>query len=130
MLNRCHSKFFLPECSRLRLWCSFRVIANKYQAFSYLGIDVSEDMVQAAKQRHQNNAQARFIVSDKPDNIADYGVASGIFNVRLGFSDAEWRDHFEAALDSLYRTSRGGGGGGGGGAGAGGGGGRGGRGDA
>src|SRR3569833_2064964 len=92
------------------LGCGFgallEVIANKNQAFSYLGIDVSEDMVQAAKQRHQNNAQARFIVSDKPDNIEDYGVASGIFNVRLGRSDAEWLDHFEAALDTLDRTSR------------------------
>src|SRR3569833_1757886 len=35
------------------------VIANNFQAFSYLGIDVSVDMVQAAIQRHQNNAQAR-----------------------------------------------------------------------
>src|SRR3569832_1578106 len=66
------------------------VIANKYHAFSYLGIEVSEDMVQAAKQRHQNNAQARFIVSDKPDNNADYGVASGIFNVRLGCCVVVW----------------------------------------
>lgn len=81
-------------------------VAAKYQHFSYLGVDVSEDMVQAAKQRYQCNAQARFITTAEPDNVADYGVASGIFNVRLGRSDAEWRDHLEVTLDVLDRTSR------------------------
>lgn len=81
-------------------------VADKYQDFSYLGVDVSEDMVLAAKQRYQGNANARFITSAEPGDDADYGVASGIFNVRLGRSDAEWRDHLEATLDLLDRTSR------------------------
>jgi SAM-dependent methyltransferase len=77
-----------------------------HPAISYLGVDVSEDMIQAATQRYQDSTQARFITSAEPDHPADYGVASGIFNVRLGRSDAEWRDYLEATLDVLNRTSR------------------------
>jgi SAM-dependent methyltransferase len=84
----------------------FDFLKIRHPAISYLGVDVSEDMIQAATQRHQDSTQARFITSAEPDNLADYGVASGIFNVRLGRSDAEWRDYLEATLDVLNRTSR------------------------
>ena len=84
----------------------FQHLAKKHEAFSYLGIDVSESMIQAAVQRYQVNPQSRFITAAEPDKIADYGVASGIFNVRLNRSDAEWRDYVEATLDVLDRTSR------------------------
>jgi hypothetical protein len=38
--------------------------------------------------------------------VSDYGVASGIFNVRLGRTDAEWQAYIEHMLDQLDRTSR------------------------
>ena len=79
---------------------------HRYQSFSYLGIDISEDMIRAAKQRYQDRSGVRFVVSNEPDQVADYGVASGIFNVRIGRSDDEWRSHLEATLDVLDRTSR------------------------
>lgn len=81
-------------------------LAKEHADFSYLGVDVSDGMVQAATQRHQGNAQARFILASEPDQVADYGVASGILNVRMGRSDAEWRGYLEDALDVLDRTSR------------------------
>ena len=37
--------------------------------------------------------------------MADYGIASGIFNVRLERSDVEWRDYLETTLNVLDRTS-------------------------
>lgn len=80
-------------------------LANEYQAFSYAGIDISESMIRAAEKRYQGATQARFVLSSEPDKVADYGVASGIFNVRLGRSDAEWRGYLEATLDVLDRTS-------------------------
>ena len=81
-------------------------LAKEHAAFSYVGIDVSEGMVQAATQRYQDKAQARFILAGEPDQVADYGVASGILNVRMGRSDEEWRVYLEDTLDVLDRTSR------------------------
>lgn len=81
-------------------------LAGCFSGFSYSGIDVSESMIMAAEHRHRGMPQARFVLSSEPDGIADYGVASGIFNVRLGRSDAEWRRYVEATLDILDRTSR------------------------
>ena len=81
-------------------------LAQKHENFSYSGVDVSESMIQAAEQRYQEKSQARFILSSEPDQVADYGVASGIFNVRLGRSDDEWRSYLEATLDVFDKTSR------------------------
>ncbi|MBT2342244.1 MULTISPECIES: class I SAM-dependent methyltransferase [Pseudomonas] len=74
--------------------------------FSYLGADVSTAMIDAATKRYIGFSGARFIAASEPDAIADYGVASGIFNVRLGRSDAEWLAYLENTLDVLERTSR------------------------
>jgi len=83
----------------------YSFLANKYENFSYLGVDVSEELVQAAEQRFVNQSKSRFVKASTPDQIADYGVASGIFNVRLDRSDEEWRSYFEHTLDELDRTS-------------------------
>jgi cyclopropane fatty-acyl-phospholipid synthase-like methyltransferase len=81
-------------------------VASAYEAFAYIGIDVSESMVRAAERRYSGNQQARFVRAGEPDQVADYGVASGIFNVRLGRSDEQWQAYLEATLDVLDRTSR------------------------
>jgi SAM-dependent methyltransferase len=81
-------------------------LTDRYESFSYLGIDVSADMIQAAEGGHRDSRQARFALRSAPEEVADYGVASGIFNVRLGRSDDEWRVYLEATLDALDRTSR------------------------
>lgn len=81
-------------------------LAHRSESFSYSGFDVSEDMIRAAERRYQDRNQARFVLSSEPVQVADYGVASGIFNVRLGRSDDEWRSYLESTLDALDRTSR------------------------
>ena len=81
-------------------------LASKYEEFSYSGVDVSESMIRAAEQRYKDKPQTRFVLSSEPDQIADYSVASGIFNVRLNRSEYEWRTYLEATLDILDRTGR------------------------
>jgi len=80
-------------------------LGENHDTFCYSGIDVSKDMIRAAMLRYQGKGNANFVVSSEPDRIADYGIASGIFNVRLGRSDDEWRSYLEATLDVLDRTS-------------------------
>lgn len=81
-------------------------LKQQSQLFSYTGVDVSEDMVRAAKQRYSDKDSAHFIFAREPDKIADYGIASGIFNVRLNRTDKEWLSYLETTLDTLDRTSR------------------------
>lgn len=81
-------------------------LRDKHPSCSYLGVDISPDMISAAGQRHATTPRVRFITASEPDQIADYGVASGIFNVRLGRTDAEWHDYLQSTLDVLDRTSK------------------------
>ncbi len=81
-------------------------LAGMYETFSYTGIDIAENMIHAAQLRYQGHFQARFVLSSEPDQIADYSIASGIFNVRLGRSDSEWQSYLETTLDVMDKTSR------------------------
>ena len=98
-----------PAFSLNDLGCGYgallEYLRDKHPACNYLGVDVSSDMIDAAIRRNPASQQARFISSTEPDQIADYGVASGIFNVRLGRTDAEWLDYLKATLDVLDRTN-------------------------
>ena len=76
------------------------------QDFVYTGCDVSNDMIEATKTRYPNHSNAHFVVASEPPEMADYSIASGIFNVRLGRSDAEWLEYLEITLDVLNNTSR------------------------
>lgn len=81
-------------------------LSSKNENFFYSGVDVSESMVRAAELRYNGQPRVRFVLSSEPDQIADFGIASGIFNVRMGRSDDEWLSYLEATLDVLDRTSR------------------------
>jgi len=80
--------------------------AGNFESFSYFGIDVSEGMISAAIQRYTGMKDVQFTVSSEPEDVADYSVASGIFNVRLSRTDEEWQAYLEETLDILDRASR------------------------
>jgi SAM-dependent methyltransferase len=81
-------------------------LQGKHASLRYLGIDVSSEMIRAAAQRYSaDNQETRFIVASQPDQLADYGVASGIFNVRLNRTDAEWFEYLLDTLEILDATS-------------------------
>ncbi len=92
------------------LGCGYGALYDYLQArfreFTYAGCDVSEGMVLAAQARLADKSDSRFFVASVPPETADYGIASGIFNLRFGRSDAQCRDYLEATLDEMDRTSR------------------------
>lgn len=83
----------------------YEFLQSKFHNFSYCGIDISKEMIGAAINRYKKNSNADFMNSAQPDKSASYGVASGIFNVRLGYSDEQWRNYLETTLDMLEKTS-------------------------
>lgn len=72
----------------------------------YTGIDVSNEMVRAGARRFAGRAGANFVCAADLNGEADYSVASGIFNVRLEWSDTEWEIYIQATLDALNAASR------------------------
>lgn len=79
---------------------------SRYQNIIYNGYDVSERMIHMASSSHSKSPSTGFFVANEPSCPADYGVASGIFNIRLGRSDSECYECLLSTLDALDRTSR------------------------
>lgn len=79
-------------------------LTARYSRVSYHGCDISAAMVGAARERCADT-QATFIQACRPGRVADYGIASGIFNVRLHLDETTWQQHIEASLDILHETS-------------------------
>lgn len=95
------------------LGCGYGALADflvtRFDAVAYAGFDVSDAMVQSARARSRERSgphlTPRFVRAAEPDEPADFGIASGIFNVKLGRSHAEWNAYVESTLDALDRTS-------------------------
>lgn len=83
----------------------FDFLRQRHPAVDYRGFDIAANMIDAARQRYGNQAQASFVVGVEPTDIADFSFASGIFNVRLGRTDEEWQSYIVATLDAIDRTS-------------------------
>jgi SAM-dependent methyltransferase len=73
---------------------------------AYCGIDLSAKMIEAALARHGNDPRARFCVGSVPPEPMDFAVSSGIFNVRLDISTADWEDYIRDTLDAMNKACR------------------------
>jgi SAM-dependent methyltransferase len=72
---------------------------------TYRGFDISEAMIESARARHAARPWCSFI-ADRPQLLpADYTVASGIFNVKLGHSGETWRDYVLETLTTVNSLS-------------------------
>ena len=72
----------------------------------YQGYDISGEMISAASTRHKSVPGASFTIAAEPTETADYGIASGIFNVKQYRTDEEWKVHLVETLDKMAATSR------------------------
>jgi SAM-dependent methyltransferase len=72
----------------------------------YLGFDLSSAMISQADQLQRDLSRAGFRVAAKSPRIADYSVASGIFNVRLDQPLETWELYVGATLIDMHASSR------------------------
>jgi SAM-dependent methyltransferase len=71
----------------------------------YTGYELSAAMLESARSTFRGDERIRFERGATLEP-ADYSVASGIFNVRLGFGDDEWSEYVDATIDDLAGASR------------------------
>ncbi len=72
----------------------------------YLGTDLSPAMIAQAKPSRRSSIRSQFVVTGAIPRVADYSVASGIFNVRLEQSLACWTFFVEQMLTAMHAASR------------------------
>jgi len=84
----------------------FDYLDGNCRDFSYFGIDVSASMIATARARIGSRSNVRLNVAGMPPTVADYSIASGIFNVRGQRGDADWSGYLETMLAAFDRCSR------------------------
>lgn len=72
----------------------------------YLGFDVSPAMICQADSLQRDLSRAGFMVAKVSPRIADYSVASGIFNVKLDQPLDKWERYIGKTLVDMHTSSR------------------------
>lgn len=67
----------------------------------YTGYDISEKMIEAARERFRARANTRFELGSKPSQTAGYAIASGIFNVKFDVPAERWKQYVIDTIDLL-----------------------------
>jgi SAM-dependent methyltransferase len=81
-------------------------MAQKKYPFTYQGYDLSSEMIQQAIARYRNLPNCQFYQGETFSEMADYTIASGIFNVKLDHATAEWKHYIEETLHHFNSLSR------------------------
>ena len=75
-------------------------------AIDYLGLDLSRPMVETAARKWKKVPGARFAVSGDGCRVADYCIASGVFNVKLSQDRSAWEECVARTLAEMYGNCR------------------------
>jgi SAM-dependent methyltransferase len=90
--------------------CGYGALAGylreRFPGVRYTGIDLNEAMIEAAREASAGADGISFVVADRPLQTADHGLASGVFTLRLGRSDADCAADLERSIGILAETSR------------------------
>jgi SAM-dependent methyltransferase len=83
-------------------------LAKRYRRskIDYLGIDLSPAMLVEARRLWRQRSNTRFVRGHASPRVADYSVASGIFNVKQQQSAEIWTRFVETTLHGMHATSR------------------------
>jgi SAM-dependent methyltransferase len=76
------------------------LVGEGYQ-FRYTGYDISQEMVDKAKDLHREASFCNFTTREDELRTADYCVESGIFNIRFEYDNESWAEHIQATLKKM-----------------------------
>lgn len=81
-------------------------LSKHYKNFTYIGYDMLDEMVRLAQEQHsKENVSFRKIEKGSDMQVADFSVASGIFNIRYGMNDERWRQYILDTIHDLHNKS-------------------------
>jgi len=79
----------------------FHYLQRKGWDFEYYGIDLLEDMVLAGRESYKDFSNAHFTTDEKEVPVADYLLASGIFNVKMDSAYEDWQEFVMQTLRNM-----------------------------
>ncbi len=83
-------------------WGAFPLWAQRLELkLDYTGYDISDVMLREAEAVCTALPNVRFAKGDRPASMADYVIASGIFNVRFDAPDDNWLDLVRLTIDNM-----------------------------
>ena len=85
---------------------AFLVKRHRGAEVDYLGTDLSQAMIDQAKPSPRPSMRSQFLVTGSIPRVADYSVASGIFNVKLNQPTACWTLFIQQVLAGMHAASR------------------------
>jgi SAM-dependent methyltransferase len=72
----------------------------------FIGYDIAPSMIEKAKELHGEAEDHRWRIGADPAEVADFAIASGIFNVKSDVPDETWIRYVYQSIDILSRAGR------------------------
>lgn len=83
-----------------------RYMMDQGYQFTYHGLDISQEMIARASELFVDASNCSFLTDPLQLVSADYTVASGIFNVKMGFDTAYWKAYVQDTIYALATHSK------------------------
>lgn len=81
-------------------------IKKKEIVFQYHGFDISKQMILKARELHKGIDYFIFSNNESSLKVADYSIASGIFNVKLDNCNKDWKNYILYTLKKIGDLSK------------------------
>lgn len=98
------------ECSVIDYGCGYGAMAsyirNRGYTGHYIGFDISEAMIKAAREQQSKLQNCSFVADAASLDIADYTIASGIFNVKQQIPNDQWQTYIVDTIHIMAEHSR------------------------
>ncbi|MET4069907.1 SAM-dependent methyltransferase [Bradyrhizobium sp. S3.2.6] len=98
------------ESSILDLGCGYgdflRFLRHAGHRGPFIGYDIAPAMIEEARRIHGDGADRQWHVGAEPDDVADFAVASGIFNVKGDVLQENWERYVYETIETLARAGR------------------------
>jgi SAM-dependent methyltransferase len=98
------------DASIIDLGCGFgdflRFLRTAGQRGRFIGYDITPSMIEKARQLHGEGDDRQWRIGAEPAEIADFAIASGIFNVKGDVTNEIWTGYVHQTIDVLARSGR------------------------
>ncbi len=99
-----------PKASVIDLGCGFgdflRFLRAAGHRGTFIGYDITPGMIEKARELHGEGEDRQWRTGAQPAEVADFAVASGIFNVKGDAPNDRWARYVHRTIDTLAHAGR------------------------